>query len=230
MISKLKHYLKAAFAGHGGRHSPIGEILTLYEADMADSARVGHGSMVVHSAIGAYSYLGMRCIVAHTTIGKFCSIASDVTIGTGSHPIAKNVAMHPLFYLRREPEWNFVETDRHIEFKPTAVGNDVWIGNKVVVMDGVKIGDGAVLGAGAVVTRDVEPYGIYAGVPARLIRFRFEPKQIEQLLKLQWWDRDLQFIRDNIQQFIDIDNFLDMFSIGDGVGRKAESSDSRDRP
>lgn len=119
--------------------------------------------------------------------------------------------MHPAFYLRRLPEWDFVLSDSHEEFRRTSVGNDVWIGNKAIILDGVTVGDGVVIGAGSVVTHDLAPYGIYAGVPAKLLRYRFSESQIDRLLKLRWWDKDLTWIRENATEFADVDDFLGKF-------------------
>lgn len=189
----------------------LGSAPSFYGSQFADHVGVGYGSLIVHSTIGLHSYLGMRCIVAHAEIGRFCSIAADVTIGTGRHPIDRNVAMHPAFYLRRLPEWDFVLSDSHEEFRRTSVGNDVWIGNKAIILDGVTVGDGVVIGAGSVVTHDLAPYGIYAGVPAKLLRYRFSESQIDRLLKLRWWDKDLTWIRENATEFADVDDFLGKF-------------------
>jgi tetrahydrodipicolinate N-succinyltransferase len=91
------------------------------------------------------------------------------------------------------------------------IGNDVWIGNNVLIMDGVKIGDGAIIGAGAVVIKDVPPYAIVGGVPARLIRYRFNEEQRKFLLEFQWWAKDLQWIRENYIIFSSIEKFMEKF-------------------
>lgn len=90
------------------------------------------------------------------------------------------------------------------------IGSDVWIGANVTVRPGVRIGDGAIVGANSVVTGDIPPYAIYAGCPARLIRYRFTEEEIEKLLKMKWWEQDEQWIRDNIERFKDIKDFTDI--------------------
>jgi len=120
-------------------------------------------------------------------IGAFTSIADNVSIGRGEHPVDA-VSTSPVFHSGR----NILE--RHFATHPfnrggrTFIGNDVWIGLGVIVKAGVTIGDGAVIGAGSVVTKDVPPYGIWAGTPAREIRKRFDEKTIMALLELRWWD------------------------------------------
>lgn len=148
-----------------------------------------HGvSTITRSEIGSYSYVsGAR--VGHARIGKFCCIGPGAIVGgLGRHPTGW-VSTHPLFYSTlRQVGINFVDQD-HFDELPTAhLGNDVWIGANAIILDGVRIGDGAIIGAGAVVTRDVAPYQVCAGVPARPVRSRFPPAQVSTLLALRWWD------------------------------------------
>ncbi len=99
-----------------------------------------------------------------------------------------------------------MEDDR-VEFKETKIGNDVWLAAKVVVKDGVTIGDGVIVGAGAVVVNNLKPYGIYGGVPARLIRLRFPEDFIDKLLAFRWWDRDAAWVRQHADLFNDVEAF-----------------------
>ena len=101
-----------------------------------------------------------------------------------------------------------VEKNLFDEFPSTDIGNDVWIGNNVIIKYGVKIGDGAILGAGAVVTKDVEPYSIVGGVPAKVIKYRFSPDEIKFLLAFKWWDKDLNWLKENKHKFQNIGEFM----------------------
>ena len=141
-------------------------------------------------SVGEHSYIGprFRCDCTETSIGKFCSIAADVTIAPGQHPI-QWLSSSPVQYTPgKKPFSKHPSVKWEHGHKPVVVGNDVWIGCYAVIQDGIRIGDGAVVGSNAVVTKDVPPYAIVGGVPAKIIRYRFTPKIIEKLLKLKWWD------------------------------------------
>ena len=161
-------------------------------------SRHGIGRVAIDPCkIGAYSYLSHGCKVAdaRTTIGKYCSIGVDVVLGTSRHP-TDWLSTSPIQYIKgfkgfpagvapMMPNQHAFESTL-----PVVMGNDVWIGMRSIIMDGVKIGDGAVIGAGAVVTKDVPPYAIVVGVPAKLIRYRFDTKTIDRLLATKWWNED----------------------------------------
>jgi len=165
--------------------------------------------------IGEYTTIAnVEILTWNTTdtikIGKFCSIASGAKIlGGGNHKIYRVTSYplkHVLLYDMKR------RTDDCSEAKgPIIIGNDVWIGAYSIILSGVKIGDGAVVGAGAVVSKDVPPYAIVAGNPAKIIRYRFSESQIEELLLIKWWDWDIEKIKDNIELFGDVDKFIDKF-------------------
>ena len=150
--------------------------------------------------VGFDSYVGKGLEVANkkTTIGKYCSIARFVCIGTGQHP-TDLLSTHPMLYKdmpygpNLPPECRCKYDD---ESPPCHIGNDVWIGRGAVIMDGLTVGDGAIVATSAIVTKDVPPYAIVGGVPAKLIRYRFPPDIIEALLELRWWDLPVEKIKD----------------------------------
>lgn len=153
------------------------------------------GEFVRKNRLGKHSYTGSYFTVSdtETSIGSFCSIADNVTLGTTFHPTDR-LSTHPFTYfepgklLENSPLYPFTYK------KPVIVGNDVWIGKHATIMDGIKIGDGAIIGTNAVVTKDVPPYAIVVGVPARILRYRFDKKTIRDLLRLKWWDLDDKII------------------------------------
>jgi len=160
--------------------------------------------------LGDFSYVSSNSVILETTIGKFCSIGPNVQTAPGKHPTRTFVSTHPALF--SNPDYcqkNFFEKDHHNPYRHVEIGNDVWVCANAVIADGVKIGDGAIIGANSVVTSDVEPYSIVGGVPARLIRFRFEKEEINFLLNLKWWDKSIEWIEQNKEQFLDIKKLLD---------------------
>ena len=149
-----------------------------------------------NSRVGKYSYISQFSIVNKTKIGKFCSIANGCYIGLWEHNT--DVSTHS-FYLY-EHSGHFVKGYKNYKKDNigTIIGHDVWIGANAVVMKGVTIGSGAIIGASAVVTKDVPPYAIVVGNPAKIIKYRYSKKDIKWLLELQWWN----FSRKRLKQLI----------------------------
>lgn len=166
------------------------------------------------SSLGDFSYVARNAQIYNTKIGKFTCIGPNVNTGMGAHPSSNFVSSHPLFYstLGQSSGLVIVEKNLFDEFPLTEIGNDVWIGNNVTIKYGVKIGDGAIIGSGAVVTKDVEPYSIVGGVPAKIIKYRFQQDEIEFLEKFQWWNKDLDWIKQNKHLFTDIQLFMKQYA------------------
>ena len=193
---------------------------------------IGKGSFFEgHNFVGKNSsfkgFLGFGSYIASESkingkIGRYCSIAQNVKVVNGFHPTEKIVSTHPYFY----SQWNCVDlkgtetnifeelrfSDKENKFD-VIVGNDVWIGANAIILAGVKIGDGAVIAAGAVVTKDVEPYSIVGGVPAKEIRKRFTQEQIDFLLKFKWWDKDEKWLSENRAKFENLEKFIETFDV-----------------
>lgn len=169
--------------------SHIALFCVLQEAVVDKTAAICSGVRFYRGKIGKYSYIGNNSFVSDTDIGCFTSISTDCYIGGTSHP-TDWVSTSPVFH-----KWenimkkNFARHEFEI-FKRTTIGNDVWIGNRVMIKAGVKISDGAVVGMGSIVTKDIGPYEIWAGNPARLIRKRFDDETIDALEKMKWWEWD----------------------------------------
>ena len=137
--------------------------------------------------MGRYSYVGSGTRITDTNIGSFCSIGGRCGIGGGIHP-TNMVSTSPVFLKGRNILNKHFANISYNSSKTVSIGNDVWIGEGVCIVSGVKIGDGSIIGAHAVVTKDIEPYTIVAGVPAKPIKKRFDDDTIKKLLELKWWD------------------------------------------
>lgn len=170
------------------------------------TSKIGSGSNCIQMEMGKYSYMGEKNSVFNTKIGSFCSIASYCSIGGGTHPF-NLISTSPVFYGGRNIFRKNFSKDNSIDHKKVIIGNDVWIGESVFIKEGIIIGDGAIIGAHSVVTHNVPPYSIMAGVPARIIRKRFEKKVCEVMLNSEWWnwsDEELSKIKSyEISSFID---------------------------
>lgn len=163
-----------------------------------DNVYIGEYSKLSRTTMGRFNYFGRHCSLCDVEMGSFCSISPRVTIGLGKHPLGKNVSTSPAFYSKRTPfQYTFHTDESEVEHVPIRIGNDVWIGLNAIVCDGVIIGNGAVIGAGAVVTQNVPDYAVVGGVPAKIIRYRFEEQTIGELLKMKWWEKDHEWLLKN---------------------------------
>ncbi|WP_102431736.1 MULTISPECIES: CatB-related O-acetyltransferase [unclassified Vibrio] len=159
--------------------------------------------------LNSFSYVANHTVIIGATIGKFCSIGPNCRIGLGMHPSSDFVSTHPVFFSSESHVGlQFTKKNHFPEYEDISIGNDVWIGAHVLIKDGVTIGNGAIVGAGAVVTKDVEPYAIVAGIPAKLLKYRFSINKIEYLQSNQWWNKDIKELRANYKKYHHIENFV----------------------
>ncbi|MFI5011164.1 MAG: DapH/DapD/GlmU-related protein [Hyphomicrobiales bacterium] len=176
---------------------------------------VGARTKLLECALGDYSYIVNDGDMAYTTAGKFCSIAAMTRINPGNHPMRRASQAHftyraSAYFDGEEDEDQFFAWRRSY---PVSIGNDVWIGHGAIVLPGRKIGDGAVIAAGAIVTKDVAPYTIVAGNPARLVKRRFPEEIAPRLIRLAWWDWSHQALRSALPDFrrLTIEAFLEKY-------------------
>jgi acetyltransferase-like isoleucine patch superfamily enzyme len=148
-------------------------------------------------SIGQYTYINNGTTIFYNTkVGRYCSIGKKCEIGTVDHPISwlssSSIQYSIAEHFDYKPYCKDFPQIHYEQIEGCTIGNDVWIGSLVVIKSGVTIGDGAVIGANSIVVKDVPPYAIVGGVPAKLIRYRFDKKTIEKLLELKWWERELK--------------------------------------
>ena len=176
--------------------------------------KIGKGSYLYNTVIGDFTYLSSNVSVMNSSVGKFCSIGQGVSICLGMHPASKFVSTHPAFFsLSKQNGMTFSDDLYFEEMGNAKIGNDVWIGVNAVIMDNINIGDGAIIGAGAVVTKNVPPYAVVVGIPAQVLRYRFEKDEIEFLIRFKWWEKDEEWLKINFKDLHDINTFKAKYDI-----------------
>jgi phosphonate metabolism protein (transferase hexapeptide repeat family) len=198
--------------------SEIPDTTKLVNSYLGYWCEVGPYSLLQNTEFKDYSYSGSNCIFQNTIVGKFSNIAAYVRIGATDHPMQRP-SLHHFTY--RSFMYGFGEDDEDF-FKEriskiTSIGHDTWIGHGSLIKAGVKIGNGAVIGQGSVVAKDVLPYSIVAGVPAKLIRYRFKPEVIEAIEKIEWWNWSKEKLQNNYMDFRkDVNSFIKKHSGKEG--------------
>lgn len=177
--------------------------VSLDNATLGVWTEIGARSTLQNVTLGDYSYCGPDCIFQNVAIGKFSNIAAMVRLGPTAHPLDRPTLHH---FTYRRVAYGFADTDDTAFFAARAartlsIGHDTWIGHGAIVMPGLTIGNGAVIGAGSVVTKDVEPWTIVAGNPARVIRRRFTPEVAEAMERIRWWEWSHEELRERMGDF-----------------------------
>lgn len=189
----------------------------IFKTKLEGNNKIGNNT-VLGGVIGRCTYIGYDSNVIGE-MGRYCSISAKVTFMSATHPTNKFVSTSPVFYsLRKQCGATYSKIQKFDEFGqngivgyPIKVGNDVLIGYNATLLGPIKIGNGAIIGAHSLVNKDVEPYTIVAGVPAKVIGKRFTDEQITMLNKIQWWNQDEKWIKENVDLFDDIENFIAYF-------------------
>lgn len=220
MFTELKRLVKIFRIKRQGKN-----VLFASGANLDQNARFeGQNKVGAHSWFEGYmgygSYIGDECVIK-AKVGRFCSIGHKVTILTGTHPSQGFVSTSPMFFslglqngatfIKRQKFKEKVFVDEKNQYG-AVIGNDVWIGYGATIMGGVTIGDGAIVAAGALVRNDVTPYTVVAGQPAKEIGRRFTNSQIDWLMDFKWWERPIEWIRENADDFENIGQFINEHS------------------
>lgn len=180
-----------------GNHSIIGDFSRVRYSSIGNYCKIDRNNFLLNVKMGNYSYTGPFDMIFKCNIGAFCSISYGVTIGPPEHNYHLPTT-HPFVYNKEYQLINEKELLPNNKFvKSCNIGNDVWIGCNVTILRGVKICDGAIVGANSLVNKDVPPYAIVAGCPAKIIKYRFTQDVINKLLEHKWWDWDDEKIRNN---------------------------------
>lgn len=205
---RYRHLVKFSFSVQIDKKSNFEGMNVLYP-HVSFKGNIGYGSYICSNS----------CIIGK--VGRFTSIAANCRVVIGIHPITyPHVSTSPCFFsLLNQAGGTFTKEQNFEEFKyadnekqyPAIIGNDCWIGYGATIISGVTIGDGAIVLANATVTKDVPPYAIVGGVPAKILKYRFKEQDIEYLLKSQWWKKDIEWIKEHSNLLCDMDEFKQYF-------------------
>ena len=168
----------------------------IYKTDLGKYSTVRKGAQVYGSQMGYHSGVNMNTFISNTIIGRYSEIAWNCSIGPRNH-LYRNFTISDFIY----------NDEERLKFSgsQTIIGNDVWIGCNTIVLSGVTIGDGAIIGAGSIVTKDVPPFAVVIGAPAKIVKYRFEKNIIEKLMEIKWWLKDKEeiiLIKKELEQLV----------------------------
>ena len=196
------------YGKYRGRNIHIEYMAELNRVRFSRNNKVYKYSRLRDVTLGKFSYVSRGTQVYAATVGSFSCIGPETIIGPGEHPVKGYVSSHPVFYSSlAQAGITFTDQDFVEEIPHTVIGNNVWIGARCVIRAGVHIGDGAIIAAGAVVTKDVEPYTICGGVPAKIIRRRFEPHEEQSIIESKWWEWGDDELAKNAHWFRNLSDF-----------------------
>lgn len=177
---------------------------------------IGRNVLLKKCSIGLATYICCGCDFNSTQIGRFCSIGQRVKTIHGKHPSSIFASTHPSFFSTNKQSGFTLVDSNHFQERcfvdksfSVVIGNDVWIGSDVRILEGVKISDGAIIGTGALVTKDVPPYSIVVGIPAKIHSYRFKKEEIAKMMKIKWWNWEFSKIKEKKSEFRNIAKFIE---------------------
>jgi len=194
------------------RIDPTGEVRT---STLGAWTSVGARTTIADTVFGDYSYVGNDSRITESDIGKFCSIANHTRVNPGNHPLER-AALHHFTYRSKRYQLGPANDADFFDWRRrhrVTLGHDVWIGHGAIILPGVAIGDGTAVGAGAVVSKDVPPFAVVAGVPARIIRYRFDERLQAGLQRIAWWHWSRQQLTAALPDFreLSIEAFVEKY-------------------
>jgi len=202
MLGKL-HFLIGFFKNLFNKRISIFAFISS-RSELDKTCVIYRGVKIKSGKVGAHTYISNNTDVENAEIGKFCSIADHCRIGMSGHSL-QLLSTSPVFTQKKnalQESWVKEDVFKHkSEEERVYLGNDVWVGSHALINGGVHVGDGACIAAGAVVVKDVSPYAIVGGVPAKVLRYRFSTEIIEELLRLKWWDKKDVELKCNLTDF-----------------------------
>lgn len=204
LISVIRHY--KVHKRYKNLHVSVGFNTQITDSTLNEYVWIGDNCKISNCEIGKHTYIGANSNAHNTMIGAFCSISFNVKIGLGIHP-SNFVSTHPAFYSNNKPFKTFADKNYVKEYGSIKIGNDVLIGTNSTIMYGVTIGDGAIITNNTVVTKDVPAYAIVGGIPAKIIKFRFDEQTIEKIEQSKWWNWDENKLSINYIRFHNISEF-----------------------
>lgn len=213
ILRLVYRFVKSIILKHRGVH--VSPLASFNNHSVFEGCNVIHkGANISSTVIGYGTYIGANTVLNNAMIGRYCSIGANIKVVSATHPSKDFVSTSPMFFSTlNQSGKTYCSTNRFNEFlsiegRTAIIGNDVWIGEGVTIKGGIRIGDGAIVAMNSCVTKDVPPYAIVGGVPARIIRYRFDSNEITELLSIKWWEKPEDWIMKHAESFSDVNIFL----------------------